>query len=76
MTLRVATSSADRLLTVLQLFTPERPEWTVKTAASEIGVSVSTAYRYFRGLCRIGLLDPYAGGSYVLGPRPRRNGRE
>jgi DNA-binding IclR family transcriptional regulator len=64
----VSTSSADRLLAVLQLFTPERPEWTVETAANEIGVSVSTAYRYFRSLCRIGLLDPYAGGSYVLGP--------
>ena len=64
----VSTSSADRLLAVLQLFTPERPEWTVETAANEIGVTVSTAYRYFRSLCRIGLLDPYAGGSYVLGP--------
>jgi DNA-binding IclR family transcriptional regulator len=61
-------SSADRLLAVLQLFTPERPEWTVETAASEIGVSISTAYRYFRSLCRVGLLDPYAGGTYVLGP--------
>jgi DNA-binding IclR family transcriptional regulator len=68
MTPRVSTSSADRLLAVLQLFTPDRPEWTVETAASEIGVSVSTAYRYFRSLCRIGLLDPYAGGAYVLGP--------
>jgi DNA-binding IclR family transcriptional regulator len=64
----VSTSSADRLLAVLQLFTPERPQWTVETAAAEIGVSVSTAYRYFRSLCRIGLLDPYTGGSYVLGP--------
>ncbi len=61
-------SSADRLLAVLGLFTPERPEWTVETAAGEIGVSISTAYRYFRSLCRVGLLDPYAGGSYVLGP--------
>ncbi|MGP0090043.1 MAG: IclR family transcriptional regulator [Xanthobacteraceae bacterium] len=68
MTPRVSTSSADRLLAVLQLFTPDRPEWTVETAASEVGVSVSTAYRYFRSLCRIGLLDPYAGGAYVLGP--------
>jgi DNA-binding IclR family transcriptional regulator len=65
---RVSTSSADRLLAVLQLFTPERPEWTVETAANEIGVSISTAYRYFRSLCRVGLLDPYAGGAYVLGP--------
>jgi DNA-binding IclR family transcriptional regulator len=65
---RPPASSADRLLAVLQLFTPERPEWTVETAAKEVGVSVSTAYRYFRSLCRVGLLDPYAGGHYVLGP--------
>jgi DNA-binding IclR family transcriptional regulator len=65
---RASASSADRLLAVLQLFTLERPEWTVETAANEIGVSVSTAYRYFRSLCRSGLLDPYAGGTYVLGP--------
>ena len=61
-------TSADRLLSVLQLFTPERPEWTVETAAKEVGVSISTAYRYFRSLCRVGLLDPYSGGTYVFGP--------
>jgi DNA-binding IclR family transcriptional regulator len=64
----VQTSSGDRLLAVLQLFTPERPEWTVEVAAKEIGVSVSTAYRYFRSLCKVGLLDPFANGRYVLGP--------
>jgi DNA-binding IclR family transcriptional regulator len=61
-------NTADRLLAVLGLFTPERPDWTVEAAAKETGVSVSTAYRYFRSLCKIGLLDPFADGQYVLGP--------
>jgi DNA-binding IclR family transcriptional regulator len=61
-------NTADRLLAVLGLFAPERPDWTVEAAAKEIGVSVSTAYRYFRSLCKIGLLDPFAEGHYVLGP--------
>jgi DNA-binding IclR family transcriptional regulator len=65
---RLSTSSADRLLAVLQLFTLDRPEWSVETAAKEIGVSVSTAYRYFRSLGEAGLLDPFTNGTYVLGP--------
>ncbi len=61
-------NSADRLLAILQLFTPEQYEWTVPSAARKIGVSVPTAYRYFRYLCKYGLLDPFADGLYVLGP--------
>jgi DNA-binding IclR family transcriptional regulator len=61
-------NSADHLLSILQLFTPERPEWTVEQAAKEIGVSVSTAYRYFRSLGKAGLLDRFSNGDYILGP--------
>jgi DNA-binding IclR family transcriptional regulator len=50
------------------LFTPEKAEWTVEAASRELGVSVSTAYRYFRSLCKIGFLDPFAEGRYMLGP--------
>jgi DNA-binding IclR family transcriptional regulator len=52
----------------MRLFTAERPEWTVEAAAKEAGVSISTSYRHFRSLCRVGLLDPFADGKYVLGP--------
>jgi DNA-binding IclR family transcriptional regulator len=52
----------------MQLFTPEHPVWTVESAATEIGVSVSTGYRYVRSLCRAGFLDAFANGCYVLGP--------
>jgi len=40
----------------------------VEETAKEIGVSVSTAYRYVRDLCKAGLLDPFSGGRYILGP--------
>ncbi len=61
-------SSADRLLAVLGLFDEEHPIWTVEEAAPLIGVSISTAYRYFRSLSLAGLLDPVAGAGYCLGP--------
>ena len=61
-------STADKLLAVLPLFTMTQPEWTVEAAAEALEVSGSTAYRYFNSLYRAGLLDPTAGGRYVLGP--------
>jgi DNA-binding IclR family transcriptional regulator len=61
-------NTGDRLLSLLQLCTLQRPHWTVEEAAREIGVSVSTAYRYFRNLCKVGLLDSFDGGKYILGP--------
>jgi DNA-binding IclR family transcriptional regulator len=61
-------SSGDRLLAVLALFTIERPEWTVDAAASELGVSATTAYRYFNRLTKAGLISPVSGASYALGP--------
>ncbi|HXJ17032.1 MAG TPA: IclR family transcriptional regulator C-terminal domain-containing protein [Candidatus Polarisedimenticolia bacterium] len=69
-------NTANRLLGILGLFTVEKPEWTVEEAAKEIGVSISTAYRYFRDLCRVGLLDPFSGGKYVLGPAVIENDRK
>jgi DNA-binding IclR family transcriptional regulator len=46
----------------------ERPEWTVERAAEELGVAVSTTYRYFRSLSGAGLLAGLIPGRYVLGP--------
>jgi DNA-binding IclR family transcriptional regulator len=60
--------SGDRMLAVLALFTIERPEWTVEAAAGEIGVSATTAYRYFKRLTQAGLISPVSGASYALGP--------
>jgi DNA-binding IclR family transcriptional regulator len=56
------------MLAVLGLFTIERSEWTVDVAAEELGVSATTAYRYFKRLTNAGLLSPVSRASYVLGP--------
>lgn len=61
-------TTSDRLLSVLGLFTIEHPEWTVEEAAGELGLAVSTAYRYFRSLSKAGLIVAFAAGRYVLGP--------
>jgi DNA-binding IclR family transcriptional regulator len=63
-----STSSGDRMLAVLGLFTAERSEWTVDLAAEELSVSATTAYRYFKRLTNAGLLSPVSRASYVLGP--------
>jgi DNA-binding IclR family transcriptional regulator len=73
---RKPANTANRLLGILGLFTVEKPEWTVEEAAKEIGVSISTAYRYFRDLCKVGLLDPFSGGKYILGPAVIENDRK
>ena len=56
------------MLAVLGLFTLDRSEWTVEVAAEELGVSATTAYRYFKRLTNAGLLSPVSRASYVLGP--------
>jgi DNA-binding IclR family transcriptional regulator len=61
-------SSGDRLLSVLALFTVERPQWTVEAAAEKLGVSATTSYRYFKRLTKAGLISPVSGASYTLGP--------
>ena len=66
-------SSGDRMLAVLGLFTVEQPEWTVEAAAAELGVSPTTAYRYFKRLTNVGLLSPVSRGD--LCARARRSCR-
>ncbi len=61
-------ATADRVLSILGLFTIERLQWAVEDAASELGWPVSTTYRYFRSLSDAGLIVPYTTGRYVLGP--------
>jgi DNA-binding IclR family transcriptional regulator len=65
-TSKVAT--ADKVLSVLGLFTMERPEWTVDEAAAALDLKTSTAYQYFRSLIEFGLLVGGSGGRYSVGP--------
>jgi DNA-binding IclR family transcriptional regulator len=60
---------ADRLHLLLGLFTVEKPLWTIEEAAASLDVSLSTAYRQFAALLRLGILEAIEGSrSYVLGP--------
>lgn len=61
-------STADNLMAALSLYTMEAAEWSVESAAAKLGVSNSTAYRYFSSLTKAGFLEQSAGGRYVLGP--------
>jgi DNA-binding IclR family transcriptional regulator len=60
--------TANRVLSVLALFTMERPNWTVEAAMQELGLSRSTAYNYFRSLVDAGLLVSIKTGVYSIGP--------
>lgn len=61
-------ATADRVLSILRLFTMEQPVWTVDAAARVLDLSTSTAYQYFRSLIDAGLLAADKGGRYVVGP--------
>lgn len=65
---RAPQTTGDRTLAALGLFTLTRPEWTVEQAAERLGASVSTTYRYFKALTKVGLLSPASRAGYVLGP--------
>ncbi len=58
----------DRSISLLRLFTLDRPVWTVEAAADALQVSPSSAYRYFAVLMDAGLLTTVSNGQYVLGP--------
>ncbi|MFA7625176.1 MAG: IclR family transcriptional regulator C-terminal domain-containing protein [Pusillimonas sp.] len=61
-------SSVDRLLSIPRLFTCERPVWTVEEVATELQLSISSAYRYFQSLLKFEYLDEVPGQGYCLGP--------
>ncbi|WP_322012828.1 IclR family transcriptional regulator [Paraburkholderia sp. J12] len=62
-------SSIAKLLSILELFTEDRPFLSVEDVARELDCSVPTAYRYLRELVESGMLLRFVGGEYGLGPR-------
>ena len=62
-------TSIARTFSILDLFTPEAPVWTVDMLVGELEVARATVYRYVRALCDAGFLVPVSGAGYVLGPR-------
>lgn len=62
-------SSFERMLGLLDLFTPSAPVRPVTDLVSYLGTSRSTSYRYIKALHAAGLIEAVANGRYVLGPR-------
>jgi DNA-binding IclR family transcriptional regulator len=62
-------SSLERLLSVLDLFTEERPIWSLEDVIETHSFSRSMAYRYVKELSESGLLMPIGRSRFVLGPR-------
>lgn len=56
------------MLSLMDLFTPERSEWTIEAMVAQLGLSPSTVYRYVRSLVSVGLIFSARPGTYLLGP--------
>ncbi|GGB84549.1 hypothetical protein GCM10011352_08000 [Marinobacterium zhoushanense] len=63
------TSSLERMLSVLDLFTEEATVWSVEGICDAMGYTRSTAYRYTKELADAGLLFQVEQGRYTLGAR-------
>lgn len=61
-------TSSDKMLSIMDLFTPRRPEWTIEEIVAQAGLSHSTVYRYVRSLVSVGLVFSARPGRYLLGP--------
>lgn len=62
-------NSLEKMLGLLDVFTPAAPVWSTEDLIGYSGSSRSTCYRYIKVLQRAGFLTPIANGSYILGPR-------
>ncbi|HEY0296213.1 MAG TPA: IclR family transcriptional regulator [Bordetella sp.] len=62
-------SSLDKMLGLLDVFTPAAPVWSTEDLIRYTGVPTSTCYRYIKSLHTAGFLARVGNGSYVLGPR-------
>lgn len=61
-------TSSDKMLSIMDLFTPQRPEWAIEDMVPQLGLSHSTVYRYVRSLVSVGLVLSVRPGRYLLGP--------
>lgn len=62
-------NSLERMLGLLDLFTPAAPVRPVSDLVNYLGTSRSTSYRYIKALHSAGLIEAVGNGSYVVGPR-------
>lgn len=68
--------TVDRALSILELFTLERPQWTLTEIATVMGLTVSTVHRLLKSLLahELVVIDP-VGKRYSLGPGVMRMAR-
>ncbi|MGE0314782.1 MAG: IclR family transcriptional regulator [Lautropia sp.] len=61
-------NSLERMLSLLEVFTPAAPVWSMDDLIQYAGVSRSTCYRQVRALQGAGLLTRVGQSAYMLGP--------
>lgn len=64
-----SSSSLAKMLSVMDLFTVDKPVWSTTDILSALRASRSTGYRYIKALTSAGLLSAVGNGYYILGPR-------
>ena len=62
-------NSLNKMLSLLDVFTPSAPIWSTDDLIRYARASRSTCYRYIKALQDAGLLTPVGTSSFVLGPR-------
>ena len=61
--------SHEKLLSILDLFDTDRPEWSFDDILARTDFSRSTLYRYLKVLVDSGLVSTFPGRGFTLGPR-------
>jgi len=61
-------NSVKKIGSVLELFSPDQPEWRLSEVSRELGIPKSTTHALMAALVEIGLLSPSLQGGYRLGP--------
>ncbi|OWT80710.1 MULTISPECIES: IclR family transcriptional regulator [unclassified Achromobacter] len=62
-------SGPSRVLAILDLFTQQRPVWSIDDIIVTLGYARPTAYRYIKQLIVAGMLQKTGAGKFALGPR-------
>jgi DNA-binding IclR family transcriptional regulator len=63
------TSSFERMLALLDLFTEHRPDWTPEALMARLGYSRPTLYRYLKTLRDAGLIVGRPNSGFTIGPK-------
>ena len=62
-------SSGERILAILDLFSQDHPEWTPDEMMARLGYTRTTLYRYLKTLKDAGFLVSLPNAGFTLGPR-------